>query len=183
MFVCLLSLKCEKWQSSDKKCKLVTLTSFARYAIEVLIDMWKIAISYERGKDSVGKCVTCLLVLGFDVVTSGLVGDIARALLVLSGTINIWGGAQSIEGFATLKNVINLLVTSEVRPDISKSVLSKSRLHAFMEKNLGTEICIKFEWRDFDYRRLLQQEWFERGRSKNRYGRLCCVKTNRFGKR
>ena len=84
---------------------------------------------------------------------------------------------------ATLKNVINLLVTSEVRPDIWKSVLSKSRLHAFMEKNLGTEICIKFEWRDFDYRRLLQQEWFERGRSKNRYGRLCCVKTNRFGKR
>ena len=32
--VCLsLSLKWEKWQNSDKHCKLVTLTSFARYAI------------------------------------------------------------------------------------------------------------------------------------------------------
>ena len=37
---------------------------------------------------------------------------------------------------------------SEVRPDISKSVFSKSRLHklpAFMEKILGTEMCIKLE--------------------------------------
>ena len=32
--VCLsLSLKWEKWQNSDKHCKLVTLTSFARYTI------------------------------------------------------------------------------------------------------------------------------------------------------
>ena len=109
--------------------------------------MWKIVISYARGKDSVGKCVTCLLVLGFDVVTPGWVGDVARSLLVLPATINIWSGAQSIKGFATLKNV-NLLVTFEVRPDISKSVLSKSRLHklhAFMENILGTEMCIKFE--------------------------------------
>ena len=48
----------------------------------------------------------------------------------------------------TLKNVVNLQVTSKVRPDISKSVLSKSRLHtlhAFIENILGTEMCIKFE--------------------------------------
>ena len=52
---------------------------------------------------------------------------------VLSATINIWGGAQSIKGFATLKNVINLQFASEVRRevvrDILKSVLRKSRLH------------------------------------------------------
>ena len=44
--------------------------------------------------------------------------------------------------------MVNLQVTSEVRPDISKSVLSKSRLHklhAFMEKILGTKMCIKLE--------------------------------------
>ena len=48
----------------------------------------------------------------------------------------------------TLKNVVNLQVTSKVRPHISKSVLSKSRLpklHAFIENILGTEMCIKFE--------------------------------------
>ena len=33
MFVCLLSLKLEKWQNPDKNCKLLILTSFARYAI------------------------------------------------------------------------------------------------------------------------------------------------------
>ena len=36
MFACLLSLNWEKWQNSDKNCKLVTLTSFARYAISAL---------------------------------------------------------------------------------------------------------------------------------------------------
>ena len=39
-----------------------------------------------------------------------------RSLLVLSATINISGGAQSIKGFATLKNVVNLQFVSEVRP-------------------------------------------------------------------
>ena len=34
--------------------------------------------------------------LGFDVVTPERVADIARSLLVLSATINIWGGAQGI---------------------------------------------------------------------------------------
>ena len=53
------------------------------------------------GKDSAGKFVTCLLFWGFDVVTPEWAGDIARSLLVLSATINIWGGAQSIKGFAT----------------------------------------------------------------------------------
>ena len=46
-----------------------------------------------------------------------------------------------------MKNVV-IAGTSEVWPDISKSVLSKSRLHklhAFMENVLGTEMCIKFE--------------------------------------
>ena len=59
---------------------------------------------------------------------------------------------QSINGFATLTNVVNLLFASKVRPevvrDISKTVLRKSRLHklhAFKKKILGTEICIKFE--------------------------------------
>ena len=35
-----------------------------------------------------------------------------------------------------------------MRPEISKSTLSSSRLHklhAFMENNFGTEMCIKFE--------------------------------------
>ena len=43
---------------------------------------------------------------------------------------------------------MNLQFAPEVRPDISKSFLSKSRLHklhAFMKKILETEICIKFE--------------------------------------
>ena len=34
MFVCLLLSKWEKWQNSDKNCKLVTLMSFTRYAID-----------------------------------------------------------------------------------------------------------------------------------------------------
>ena len=33
MLVCLLSLELEKWQNSDKHCKLVTLTSSTSYAI------------------------------------------------------------------------------------------------------------------------------------------------------
>ena len=77
---------------------------------------------------------------------------------------------------------------SEVRPevvrDISKSVLSKSRLHelhAFMEKKFGDKWFKVWEWRDFDYWRLLQQEWFERGRSRKWHGSLRCVKTKRFG--
>ena len=48
-----------------------------------------------------------------------------------------------------MKNVVDLQFASEVRPevvrDISKSVLRKSRLHrlhAFMDKILGTEMCI-----------------------------------------
>ena len=55
---------------------------------------------------------------------------------------------QSIKGFVTLNNVVNLQVTSKERPDISKSVLSKSRLHklyAFIENILGTEMCMKVE--------------------------------------
>ena len=51
---------------------------------------------------------------------------------------------QSIKGFATLKGVVNLQCSSEVRPDILKSVLCKSRLlklHAFMGTILGTEMC------------------------------------------
>ena len=81
----------------------------------------------------------------FDLVTPEWIGDIARSLLVLSATINIWGGAQSIKGFATLKNVVHLQFASEVRPrKLFEISLRKSRLHklhAFMEKRLGTEIC------------------------------------------
>ena len=36
MFVCLLSLKWGKWQNPDKNCKLVTLTSCARYAFRII---------------------------------------------------------------------------------------------------------------------------------------------------
>ena len=49
-----------------------------------------------------------------------------------------------------MKNVVDLQFVSEVRPevvrDISKSVLRKSILHmshAFMDKVLGTEMCIR----------------------------------------
>ena len=60
------------------------------------------------------------------------------------------------------ENVVNLQVTSKVRPDISKSVLSKSRLHklhAFIENILGTEMYIKLESEEISiYWRLLQQK-------------------------
>ena len=75
-------------------------------------DMWKIAISYARGT-------------GKDFVTCRLVEYLTYTwmswryckiwLLVLSATINSWDRAQSIKGFATLKNVINLQFASEVR--------------------------------------------------------------------
>ena len=96
------------------------------------------------GISSTGKFVTCRLVLGFDIVTPEWVGDIARSLLVVSATINIWGGAQIIQGFATLKNIVNLQFASEVRLDISKSVLSKSRLHSYMPswKKFGGQKCV-----------------------------------------
>ena len=81
----------------------------------------------------------------FDVVTPEWIGDIARSLLVLSATTDIWGGAQSIKGFAMLKNVVHFQFASEVRPrKLFEISLRKSRLHklhAFMEKRLGTEIC------------------------------------------
>ena len=74
--------------------------------------MWKIATSYARGtfKDSSRKFVTFWIVLGIRRSDTGmswsrsmlLVGHrlIARSLLILSATTNIWGGAQS--------NVVNL---------------------------------------------------------------------------
>ena len=43
----------------------------------------------------------------FDLVTE-MSSRFARSLRVLSATINIWGGAQSIKGFETLRNVVNL---------------------------------------------------------------------------
>ena len=48
---------------------------------------------------------------------------------------------ESIKGFATLKGVVNLQCSSEVRSDILKSVSCKSRLHklhAVMETVLET---------------------------------------------
>ena len=77
------------------------------------------------------------------------VGDITGSLLAFSATINFWGEAQSIKGFATMKNVVNLQFASEMTPkvvrNISKLVLRKSRLHklhAFMEKKWGTGMCL-----------------------------------------
>ena len=58
-----------------------------------------------------------------DVVTPEWVGDIARSLLVLSAATNIWGGAQSIKGFATLRNVVNLHFFSEVKPEVVRDIL------------------------------------------------------------
>ena len=79
--------------------------------------------------------------------------------------------------FVTLKNVVNLQVTSKVRPDISKSVLSKSRLHnlhAFIENILATEMCIKFESEEFsitgDYCSRSDSKEEDRGR-----GTVVCV--------
>ena len=78
-----------------------------------------------------------------------------------------------------LKNVVNLQFISEVRPDISKSVLNKSRLHnlnAFIEKKkLATEICIKFESEEISITGDYCSKSEERGRSRERYGRLRCV--------
>ena len=74
--------------------------------------MWKIATSYARGtaKDSSCKFVTFWLVLGIWRSDTGmswsrsmlLVGyrPVARSLLILSTTTNIWGGVQG--------NVVNL---------------------------------------------------------------------------
>ena len=77
----------------------------------------------------------------------------------------------------TLKNVVNLQVTSKVRPDISKSVLSKStlhNLHAFIENILATEMCIKFESEEFsitgDYCSRSDSKEEDRGR-----GTVVCV--------
>ena len=81
-------------------------------------------------------------------------------------TINIWGGAQSIKGFATLKNVVNLQFASEVRPEVVQDIFKKVEitqvtcLHGktFADRNVYNDKS--------DYWRLLQQEWFERGRSR-----------------
>ena len=77
----------------------------------------------------------------------------------------------------TLKNVVNLQVTSKVRPDISKSVLSKSRLHklhAFIENILGTEMYIKLESEEIsitgDYCNRSDSKEEDRGR-----GTVVCV--------
>ena len=114
----------------------------------------------------------------FDVVTPEWVGDIARSLLVLSATINIWGGAQSIKGFLPLKNVVNLQFASEVRPEVVRDIFKKVKiaqvtcLHGkkFGDKNVYNDKS--------DYWRLLQQEWFERGRSK-KYHTVVCVACRR----
>ena len=90
-------------------------------------------------------------------------------------TINIWGGAQSIKGFATLKNVVNLQFASEVRPEVVQDIFKKVKitqvtcLHGkkFADRNVYNDKS--------DYWRLLQQEWFERGRLRKWYGRLRCV--------
>ena len=90
---------------------------------------------------------------------------------------------QSINGFATLTNVVNLQFASKVRPevvrDISKTVLRKSRLHklhAFEKKILRTEICTKFESEEIsitgDYCSKTDSKEEDRG---NIYGRLRCV--------
>ena len=78
-----------------------------------------------------------------------------------------------------MKNVVNLQFASEMTPkvvrNISKSVLRKSRLHklhAFMEKKMGDRNVFNDK---SDYWRFLQQEWFDRGRSRKWYGRFRCV--------
>ena len=62
-------------------------------------------------------------------MTPERVGDIERSLLVLPATTDICGGAQSITGFATLKNAVNLHFVSEVRPEIVRDIsISRDQL-------------------------------------------------------
>ena len=104
--------------------------------------------------------------LGFDVVTPERVADIARSLLVLSATINIWGGAQGICDAEECRKLA-VCFRSEAGScsryfEISQ--LSKSSLHklrAFIEKFWDRNVYKVWEWRDCDHWRLLRQEWFK----------------------
>ena len=51
----------------------------------------------------------------------------------------------------------------------------KNKLHAFMEKKNRDRNVYNVK---SDYWRSLQQEWFERGRSRKWYGRLRCVRVD-----
>ena len=53
---------------------------------------------------------------------------------------------QSIKGSATLKNVVNLQVASEVRSEVVRDIFKK-----VMEKSLGTEMCITIRVITGDY--------------------------------
>ena len=82
---------------------------------------------------------------------------------------------------------MSLQFASEVRPDISESVLSKSRLnklHTFMEKRFGTEMCIKFESEEISITgdHCSKSDSKEEDRGKGTLV-LRSVKTKRFGKR
>ena len=92
-------------------------------------------------------------------------------------TINIWGGAQSIKGFATLKNVVNLQFASEVRPEVVQDIFGKSKLHklhAFMEKSLRTEMCVTIRVITGDYCSKSDSKEEDRGS-----GRVVCVACRR----
>ena len=68
-------------------------------------------------------------------------------------TINIWGGAQSIKGFATLKNVVNLQFASEVRPEVVQDIFKQVKITQVtcLEKSLRTEMCITIRVITGDY--------------------------------
>ena len=72
--------------------------------------MWKIAISYARGtgKDWARKLVTFRLVLGIWGSDTEMSSRYREITLSSFGYKNIWGGVQSVKGFATLRNVVNL---------------------------------------------------------------------------
>ena len=94
--------------------------------------MRKIAIRYAQGTFR-------LVDTGMSWSTSMLlVGDIARKLLVLSATTNIWGGAQS--------NVVNLHFVSEVRKEVVRDILRSARVVSFTSgrKNFFFQLALRF---------------------------------------
>ena len=79
------------------------------------------------------------------------VGDIARSFLVLSATINIWGGAQRW----FLKRICDV---EEWCLKIGFKKVKITQVKCLHAKNLGDRNVYNDE---SDYWQLLQQEWFE----------------------
>ena len=76
MFVCLLSLKWEKWRNSDKNCKWVTLMSFMHYTDNCTVDpfcLCRLHCFIKAGfKHEMTKCLDYFLNSVFSKIFSGL---------------------------------------------------------------------------------------------------------------